>query len=646
MSKTYKGSISVSSRGVGYFSHPDFKEDVEIQPENINTAMHNDEVEIVIVPAPTTLLQETGKMPRVQGKVIKIIKRAKIQFIGTLNAYKDFFFLKPDDRRLYKDIFIHSSKAMGAKDGDKVQAQIVDWKDPSKGPEGKVIKILGKKGVHEVEMQSIILEKGFELDFPQEVEKDAHKILDDSKKDFDEEIKNRKDFRNVLTFTIDPSDAKDFDDALSFQKVSDELFQVGVHIADVSHFVKTAGIIDKEARRRGTSVYLVDRTIPMLPEILSNDLCSLKPDEDKLTFSAVFVINKNAEVKERWFGKTIIHSDKRFTYENAQEIIDSKNGEYFEELSTLNDIAKILTRKKLESGAIDFETDEVRFELDKDGKPLRVYRKERLDTHKLIEEFMLLANKEVAKFMTPEKKSVQNGAFVYRIHDLPDKEKIMNLSIFIKALGYELHSENGEVTAKDINNLLKQVDGKPEESLIKTAAVRAMAKAVYSTRNIGHFGLGFRYYTHFTSPIRRYPDLVVHRLLLRFLTKGKIEQGEMIKYEKLMEDCTDKEISAADAERTSVKYKQVEYMLSHIGKEFDATVSGVSEWGVYIEEIETKAEGMVRFKNMTDDMYNLDEKNYAVVGMKTKKKYSLGDKVRVKLTDADLDRRTLDFIFV
>ena len=535
---------------------------------------------------------------------------------------------------------------MGAKDGDKVQAQIVDWKDPSKGPEGKVIKILGKKGVHEVEMQSIILEKGFELDFPQEVEKDAHKILDDSKKDFDEEIKNRKDFRNVLTFTIDPSDAKDFDDALSFQKVSDELFQVGVHIADVSHFVKTAGIIDKEARRRGTSVYLVDRTIPMLPEILSNDLCSLKPDEDKLTFSAVFVINKNAEVKERWFGKTIIHSDKRFTYENAQEIIDSKNGEYFEELSTLNDIAKILTRKKLESGAIDFETDEVRFELDKDGKPLRVYRKERLDTHKLIEEFMLLANKEVAKFMTPEKKSVQNGAFVYRIHDLPDKEKIMNLSIFIKALGYELHSENGEVTAKDINNLLKQVDGKPEESLIKTAAVRAMAKAVYSTRNIGHFGLGFRYYTHFTSPIRRYPDLVVHRLLLRFLTKGKIEQGEMIKYEKLMEDCTDKEISAADAERTSVKYKQVEYMLSHIGKEFDATVSGVSEWGVYIEEIETKAEGMVRFKNMTDDMYNLDEKNYAVVGMKTKKKYSLGDKVRVKLTDADLDRRTLDFIFV
>ncbi len=654
---TFKGNIIVAGRGIGYFAIPDFEEDIEIQGHLLNTALNGDEVEIKLLPKHDNLRQ--------QGEVLNVIKRAKTAFVGTLiqtpnggEQKKDFFFLKPDDRRMYRDIFVHSSNAGGAKNGDKAQVEITGWRDPLKSPEGKVIRVLGKKGVHNVEMEAIILERGFEDNFPKEVEKDAEKTAERKKADWDNEVAKRRDLRDTLTFTIDPADAKDFDDALSFKKLENGKYEIGIHIADVSHFVEPGTVLDKEAIKRGTSVYLVDRTIPMLPEILSNDLCSLNPDVPRFTFSAIFVMDGNTKITDKWFGRTVIHSDRRFSYEDAQNILDQnkslgleaskkENGEYAEILEILNQIAKKLQKEKLKNGAIEFETEEVKFELDDEGKPIRVFRKERKDTHKLIEEFMLLANKEVAEFMFKgmENKKMK-GAFVYRIHELPNKEKIANLALFTKALGYHLDEDEGVVTAGALNKLMKDVDGKPEEFLIKTAAIRSMAKAVYSTRNIGHFGLGFTYYTHFTSPIRRYPDLMVHRLLERFLKGGKIDQDEVAKYESMAMDATQKEIAAAEAERASIKYKQVEFMLDKVGQEFEATISGVSEWGIYVEEVETKAEGMIRLKNMTDDTYILDEKNYCIVGSQTKKKFSLGDKVKVKLNDADLDKKILDFILV
>ncbi|MDP2651078.1 MAG: RNB domain-containing ribonuclease, partial [bacterium] len=401
--------------------------------------------------------------------------------------------------------------------------------------------------------------------------------------------------------------------------------------------------LDKEARKRGTSIYLVDRTIPMLPEILSNDLCSLNANEPKYAFSSVFVIDKNGKVKERWFGKTLIESDKRFTYEEAQEILDNGKGIFYKELKTLDTIAKKLREEKFRKGAIDFESEEVRFELDEAGKPIRVYKKERKDTHKLVEDFMLLANREVATYMYANGKKNSKMAFVYRIHDAPDREKIINLATFVKALGFELKHQEGATTGEDIARMLRSVEDTPAEMLVKTAAVRAMSKAVYSTANIGHFGLAFEYYTHFTSPIRRYPDLLVHRLLQRFILKGQIEQDEIIKYQKMSDEASERELDAAEAERASIKYKQVEYMQEHIGEDFDAIISGVSEWGIYVEEVNTKAEGMVRMRDMTDDFYELNEKLYAVVGKNSGKKYSLGDKTRVKLISADPERKNLDF---
>ncbi len=636
--QTYTGTVTVSGRGVGYFTVEGFDDDIEIQTPLLKTALNNDEVEIKILPAQEGV--------RRQGEVVTLIKRAKTRFVGTLNQTKDFFFLKPDDRRMYRDIFVHVSNSKGAKDGEKVLVEITGWKDPMKSPEGTVLRILGRKGVHEVEMEAIILERGFEDTFPKEVEEDAERIAKEKQADWQNEIARRKDFRGTLTFTIDPADAKDFDDALSFKKLPDGKYEIGVHIADVSHYVEPGTILDREAIKRGTSVYLVDRTIPMLPEILSNGLCSLNPDVERFTFSAVFIMDDQGTVFEKWFGRTVIHSDKRFSYEEAQAVLDAKQGLYFDELNIMNNIAKKLQVEKFKNGAIEFETEEVKFELDSEGRPIRVYKKIRQDTNKMIEEYMLLANREVAEYMfTNIEKTKSKGAFVYRIHDEPNKEKIMNLNIFVKALGYDLDAEDGEVTASDLNNLMKQVDGKPEEALIKTAAIRSMAKAVYSTRNIGHFGLGFEYYTHFTSPIRRYPDIMVHRFVSRFLEQGPIEQNEMVKYENMAADASQKEISAAEAERASIKYKQVEFMLGKIGQEFDATVSGVSEWGIYVEEVETKAEGMVRLKNMTDDLYILDEKNYAIVGSTNKKKFTLGDSVRVKLIDANLDKKILDFAF-
>lgn len=634
------GTISLNSKGVGFVSTDLFKEDVEIQTAFLNTALNKDEVEVLIHPT-------FSRQKRPLGEVLKVIKRAKDSFVGILEKENGEFFLVPDDKKMYVDILIHKANAKNAVGGEKALVKIIKWDDPKKTPEGEIVKILGKKGDHNVEMESIVFEKGFEIEFPREVEKEAEETEKNEKKISENEISKRRDFRNTTTFTIDPVDAKDFDDAISLKKLTDDKYEIGVHIADVSHFVKEGTAMNTEARKRGFSVYLVDRTIPMLPEVLSNDICSLNPLEDKLSFSAVFTIDKNGNISDRWFGKTVIKSDKRFSYEEAQATLDAKSGEHFEALNTLNLMAKKLRDEKFKKGAIDFEQDEVKFELDKDGKPLRIYIKQRLDTHKLVEEYMLLANREVAEFIfKANRKMRKDDPFIYRIHDVPDREKISQLSIFLRALGYELELKENNLTAKDLQMLFKLIEGKAEESMIKTAAIRSMAKAVYSTKNIGHFGLAFEYYTHFTSPIRRYADLLVHRLLEKHLQDKSIPKHEWNLYEKMAMETTEKEISAAEAERNSKKYKQVEYMKEHLGEVFEGVISGVTEWGLYVEETNTKSDGMVSLRNMTNDFYVLDEKNYAIVGEKTKKRYGLGDKVKVKLLGADLDRRTLDYVFV
>ncbi|KKW14565.1 MAG: Ribonuclease R [Parcubacteria group bacterium GW2011_GWA2_50_10b] len=625
----------MTGKGVGYFPAPDESDDFEVQPDNLNAALNRDKVKIEIL--------DKELLGRKQAQVVEIVERHKTEFVGILEKADAGFFLVPDDKRMYRDIFVPADKANGGKAGEKVQVRITEWEDASKSPKGEVVRIIGKAGEHNTEMLGIIYESGFEVDFPPEVEQEAKAWK--TKYEKEDKSKDRKDFRGATTFTIDPADAKDFDDAISLKSLENGDFEIGIHIADVSHFVVEKTALDKEARKRGTSIYLVDRTIPMLPEVLSNDLCSLNANEPKYAFSAVFIMDKNAKVKERWFGRTLIESDKRFTYEEAQEILDKKAGVFYDELKTLNDLAYKLRTEKFKNGAIEFETEEVKFELDAAGKPIRVYKKERKDTHKLVEDFMLLANREVAAHMH----TVNNGsraAFVYRIHDAPDREKIVNLATFVKALGFELKNKDGETTAEDITRMLHSVEGTPAEMLVKTAAIRSMSKAVYSTTNIGHFGLAFEYYTHFTSPIRRYPDLMVHRLLQRFLVKGRIEQDEMIKYQRLCEDSSEREMEAAEAERASIKYKQVEYMQGHIGETFDAIVSGVSEWGIYVEEVNTKAEGMVKLRDMKDDFYELNEKLYAIVGKKTGKKFSLGDKIRVKLIASDPERKTLDFTFI
>ncbi len=638
-SNPFIGTIRVTSKGVGYFSVSDSEEDFEVQPENLATALNRDVVRIVDL--------KKLSYHRKQAQVAEIIERHKMEFVGILEKESEHFFLIPDDKRLYRDIFIPAELAHGAESGMKAQVRITEWLDPSKSPRGEVIRVIGRAGEHNSEMLGIVYESGFEVDFPPAV--DAEALEWKKKFEAEDHTKDRRDFRETTTFTIDPADAKDFDDAISLKTLENGDYEIGVHIADVSHFVVEKTELDREAKKRGTSIYLVDRTIPMLPEVLSNDLCSLNADEDKYAFSAVFVMDGKAQVKERWFGKSLINSDKRFTYEEAQEILDKKEGLFYQELQTLNDLAYKLRVEKFKKGAIDFETEEVKFLLDEAGRPIKVYKKERKDTHKLVEDFMLLANREVATYMhaneaaRPER---SRGAFVYRIHDAPDRDKIVNLATFVKALGFELKNKDGETSAEEISKMLRSVDGSTSETLIKTAAVRAMSKAIYSTTNIGHFGLAFDYYTHFTSPIRRYPDLLVHRLLYRFLTKGKIEQDEMVKYQRLCDESSEREMEAAEAERASIKYKQVEYMTAHVGEEFAATISGVSEWGIYVEESETKAEGMIKLRDLTDDFYELNEKTYSIVGKSTGKKYSLGDRVKVKLTGADLTKKMLDFQFV
>ena len=638
--KVFTGPISINTKGVGFFdidpTSKNRESSIEIQPQFVNHAFHGDTVEV-------SLTGEKIK-GREQGKVEKIVKRAKEEFVGVVQKKDGKTYVVPDEKRLYVDIFLREDDDVS--EGSKVLVKIVDWDTL----QGEVIKVIGKAGENNTEMESIVLEKGFRIEFPHEVETEAEKIKREYKNHFEEEVRNRRDMRGTTTMTIDPIDAKDFDDAISFVDLGDDTYEIGVHIADVSYFVTPGTPLDRESEKRGLSVYLVDRTIPMLPEVLSNDLCSLNPNEDKFTFSTVFKMDGSGKVLEEWFGRTVIHSDKRFTYEDANDVIIGKtDGPYKKELLTLNSIAKKLQKANAVNGAVTFTRDEVKFELDSAGKPLRVYRKEPLDTHKLVEEYMLLANRAVAKFifLSQNQDIAKKGAqSVYRIHPSPDPERIEEIATFFKAMGFTLRNKDGKVTSKDINALLADAKGTPNEELINTAMIRSMAKAGYSTKNIGHFSLAFAYYTHFTSPIRRYPDVLVHRFLERELKGGKIEQDEYQKFESICLASSELEKKASDAERASIKYKQVEYMQEHIGEEFDGTITGVTEWGIYIEEKETKCEGMAKLRDLGDDFYTLDEKNYTVKGEKTGRKFTLGDSVRFKVVSADLDKRVLDYALV
>ncbi len=655
-----RGILSVNSRAVGFIEDGQKKEDVRIETENLNIALNRDEVEV-------ELLREKVRGQRT-GRVVRIMRRNKMRFVGTIAEQGTKLVLVPDDFRMYAPIVI-PKPSREAQKGLKALAEIKEWQI-GKEPQGTIVKVIGKKGEHEVEMECIILEHGFESGFPREVETEAETIAEEAKRLIQEtgsplavnEKKKRRDFTKTTLFTIDPANAKDFDDALSFKKLPNGRYEIGVHIADVSHYVHEGTALDREARERGTSVYLVDRTIPMLPHALSNDLCSLNPNVDRFAFSSVFEMDDSGKVYSRWFGKGVIHSEMRFTYETAQELIDGASspktdlgsgersvlGELPEALHILNAIAKKLRAEKTKEGAIDFEQDEVGFELDTAGHPIRVFKKKRLDTHKLIEEFMLLANREVAFFFHQAwKKSGGKIPFIYRTHDVPNREKLEQLGIFVRALGHELPIRNdGSVTGKDLQVLFNAIAGHASESLIKTATIRSMAKAIYSTANIGHFGLAFEYYTHFTSPIRRYPDLLVHRSLFSILEHHKVDLAKLAQLEHMASHATQREILAAEAERESIKLKQVEYMEERIGKEFEGIISGVTEWGIYVEDKETRSEGMVKLRDLEGDYYALDEKNYAIVGQKTKKRYSLGDSVRFKVTSADVERKTLDYRLV
>ncbi|MBL7045214.1 MAG: ribonuclease R [Parcubacteria group bacterium] len=642
-----EGQITVSRRGVGYMPHEDFEEDIEVSSDYINTALNKDTVEVSLFPE--------IKGERRRGKVVKIIERAKTEFVGTTKKEDDVILLIPDDPKMYTKILISPNDPLIggienietpslASDGVKVLVKIEDWTDPKVKPEGKILEIIGRKGEHNVEMRSIVLGHGFESGFPEDVEKAAKEIENRKTEILKEEESKRKDFRSVTTVTIDPPDAKDFDDALSLKKLDNGNLEIGIHIADVSHYVTPGSPIDKEAQERATSIYLVDRTIPMLPEVISNDVSSLNPNEDKLAYSTVLEINKDGEVQSQWFGETIINSDKRFTYEEAQKVLDAGTGEYYEELKTLDDLAKTIRKKRFEDGSISFEHDEVRFTLDENGKPIGVERKKMFDTNHLVEEYMLLANKEVAMYIN--KLNKKDLLFIYRIHDVPNPEKIDALEMFVKAIGFDFQPKDSGVTTHDMNKLFKQVAGAPTEELIKISAIRSMSKAVYSTKNIGHFGLAFKYYTHFTSPIRRYPDLMVHRIMKSQLQGKEIPADELKKYEKLTLTSTEQEIEATQAERDSIRYKQVEYMKDHIGEVFDGKISGVAEFGLFVEDENTKSEGLVHVSKIGNDFYTLDKKTYSIKGEKSGKSYSLGDKVKIKLMGADLDNKTLDFVIV
>lgn len=621
----------VSSRFAYIEMGPD-QPDILVKTRDLGSALDGDTVRVAIYPT------RRGEHP--EGRVVEIVKRNRNRFVGRLELSPHFAFVKPDFRKIHVDFFIYPENINGAKSGDKVIVEVTAWAEGDKSPEAKVVEILGKAGENEAEIHSIMAEFGLPFRFPESILAEASAIQAGITR---EEISKRRDFRNITTFTIDPEDAKDFDDALSFRKLDNGNVEVGVHIADVTHYVNPGSHLEEEAFDRSTSVYLVDRTIPMLPERLSNELCSLRPGEDKLTFSAVFELDLKARVVNEWFGRTVIHSNRRFSYEEAQEILESGKGDFAEEIVALNELAQKLKKDRFAKGAVNFETAEVKFKLDAKGKPLAIVPKVRKDAHKLIEEFMLLANRQVATFVYNQKSGAVRNTFVYRIHDFPDPEKVSDFAVFARQFGHKLQVEPHTIS-RSLNKLMEEIEGKPEQNVLQQLAVRSMAKAKYSTEEKGHFGLAFKHYTHFTSPIRRYPDMMVHRLLQHYLDGGSTVNRAT--YEMKCEHSSEREKRAADAERASIKYKQVEFMTYAEDREYDGLISGVTEWGVYVEIVDTKCEGMVRMSDLDDDYYEYDEKKYRIVGRKTGRVYRLGDKVVVRIKKTDIDRRLIDLLFV
>lgn len=607
------------------------EEDIWVSADNLKFALDGDRVKVRVLP------MRSGK--KIEGEVTEIISRTKDEFVGKIELSDRYAFVIADNRKMHLDIFVPHNQINTARQGDKVIVKIVEWHDAKSSPVGTVIKVLGKAGTHETEMHAILAEFGLPTDFPEDVIEEAKHISTQIHK---AEIAKRRDMRGVPTCTIDPADAKDFDDALSIQKLENGNWEIGVHIADVTHYVKPNTRLEKEAFERATSVYLVDRVVPMLPERLSNELCSLRPHEDKLTFSAVFEITDQAEVLKKWFGRTVIHSDRRFSYEEAQESIETGQGDFAEELQTLNRLAKQFTQKRFKAGAMNFETPEVKFKLDEKFKPVGIYIKERKDAHRLIEEFMLLANKYVAEFvyhMQEGKEAKSHKTMVYRIHESPDAEKLQNFALFAKKFGYDVATK-GKAISQSLNHMIDQTHGTAQQDVLQYLAIRTMAKARYSTEAVGHFGLAFQHYTHFTSPIRRYPDMMSHRLLQYYLDKKKSVDKE--EYEAKCKHSTDMEKRAADAERASIKYKQVEYMQYQEDKSFEGVITGVTEWGIYVEIVETKCEGMVRVSDLLDDFYELDSDNYRLIGRRSKRILGFGDSVKVRVKDTNLEKRTMD----
>lgn len=646
-SEYHTGIFDASARGSGYVICEDFEDDIFIASNNVNKALHGDEVELYVY--------KRRKRGKLEGEITQIISRHKTEYVGVIQKHKNYAFVVPDSNKMYVDVFVPLNKTLNAEDGDKVLVKLVDWPEKQDSPTGKVIKVLGKPGEHNTEIHSILTEYGLPYEFPHEVEDYANKLDTSIQED---EIKKRRDMRDVLTFTIDPKDAKDFDDALSFQVLKNGNYEVGIHIADVSHYVKEGTILDDEAYERATSVYLVDRVVPMLPEVLSNNACSLRPNEEKYTFSAVFEMNDKAEIKNQWFGRTVTYSDARFAYEEAQSIIETKTNEIPKEISLtgkayktdqaisdatlkLDELAKIMRKKRMRDGAISFDKVEVKFNLDETNNPVGVFFKTSKDANKLIEEFMLLANKKVAEFIG---KQSPKKTFIYRVHDEPNDEKLAALQNIVGRFGYKLNFKDRKTTTASLNNLLKEVNGKKEQNLVDTLAIRSMSKAEYTTHNIGHYGLAFDYYSHFTSPIRRYPDVMAHRLLQHYLDKGKSASEEV--FEEKCQHSSNMEYLATKAERDSIKYMQIKFMQDHQDQEFVGVISGVTDWGIYVEIIENKCEGMVRIRDIKDDYYQFDQDEYALIGQATKNMYQLGDEVVVKVKQADLVKKHLDFSLI
>ncbi|MGM9479334.1 ribonuclease R [Pedobacter sp. GSP4] len=628
------GTVDMTADGSAYIVPEDeFEKDVFVAPRKLKNALHGDTVKAYV------FAKKSGR--KNDGEVVEIIKRAKSDFTGVIKISDRFAFVIADDKKMMHDIFVPLADTHDAKNGQRVLVTLSDWPESAKNPIGIVKHVLGNQGENNTEMNAILAQYGFPLEFPPQVEREANAIPEEIPA---AEIAKRKDFRKVLTFTIDPADAKDFDDAISYQKLPNGNHEIGVHIADVSHYVIQGTELDKEAYSRATSVYLVDRVIPMLPERLSNGVCSLRPHEDKLCFAAVFELDEQANIQSEWYGRTVIHSDRRFSYEDAQEVIENKAGDYATEILKLNELAYILRDRKFKNGAISFESTEVKFKLDESGKPIGVYVKERKDAHKLIEDYMLLANRKVAEFIAKKTKGKDKLTFVYRVHDSPNMETLNTFATFASRFGYKINTKSDKEIAKSLNHLMADVEGKKEQNILTSLAIRSMAKAIYSTKKTSHYGLAFEYYTHFTSPIRRYPDVMAHRLLQTYLDGGK--SADMEFYEVACVHSSAMEKRAADAERASIKYKQAEYLENNIGTAYKGIISGVTEWGMYVEIEENKCEGMIRLRDISDDFYVLDEKNYCIVGQRKKKKYQLGDEVMIRVKKVDLSKRQIDFTLI